>query len=35
MMVGMNVFYFVVGILFGAVMGYIMTIFNKCLCDCR
>jgi NhaP-type Na+/H+ or K+/H+ antiporter len=34
-MIGMNVFYFVCGILFGAIMGYIMGIFNKCTCDCR
>lgn len=33
-MVGMNVFYFVIGILFGAVAGFAMTIFNKCKCDC-
>lgn len=33
-MVGMNVFYFVIGILFGAVAGYSMAIFNKCAsCD--
>lgn len=29
-MVGMNVFYFVIGILFGAFGGFCMTIFNKC-----
>lgn len=29
-MVGMNVFYFIIGILFGAVAGYSMGIFNKC-----
>lgn len=33
-MIGMNVFYFVVGILFGGVAGYCMTIFNKCTCKC-
>lgn len=31
-MIGMNVFYFVMGILFGAVSGYIMGFFNKCSC---
>ena len=31
-MIGMNVFYFVIGILFGAIVGYSMTIFNKCTC---
>lgn len=29
-MIGMNVFYFVIGILFGAVAGYSMAIFNQC-----
>jgi hypothetical protein len=29
-MIGMNVFYFIIGILFGAVAGYSMAIFNKC-----
>ena len=33
-MVGMNVFYFVIGFLFGGVAGYFMGIFNKCTCDC-
>lgn len=34
-MIGMNVFYFVFGILFGAVSGYCMIIFNKCTCNCQ
>lgn len=29
-MIGMNVFYFVIGILIGAIGGYSMAIFNKC-----
>lgn len=33
-MIGMNVFYFVIGILFGAIVGYSMAIFNKCTCNC-
>lgn len=33
-MIGMNVFYFLVGILFGGVVGYCMGIFNKCTCNC-
>jgi len=32
-MIGMNVFYFVIGILFGAAMGWVMGVFNKCTCD--
>lgn len=32
-MIGMNTFYFVIGILFGAVGGYVMSVFNKCKCD--
>ena len=32
-MVGMNVFYFVIGILFGAIAGFSMAIFNKCTCN--
>lgn len=33
-MIGMNVFYFVTGIFFGALAGYCMSIFNRCTCDC-
>ena len=33
-MVGMNVFYFVIGFLFGGFAGYLMGIFNKLTCDC-
>ena len=31
-MVGMNVFYYVIGFLFGAFAGYVMSVFNKCVC---